>query len=65
MRDEMDARIWVENHRQFSASVDEAFGAVSARFRRRLPALDGTPSHLLAVAGALALTLLTFNASLA
>ena len=65
MRDEMDARIWVEKHQNFSASVDEALGAVATRFRRRLPSLDGTPSHLLAVAGALALTLLTFNASLA
>ena len=65
MRDEMDARLWVENHRQFSASVDEALGAVAARFRRRRASLDGTPAHLLAVAGALALTLLTFNASLA
>ena len=65
MRDEMDARAWVENHQQFSASVDQALSALATRFRRRLPSLDGTPAHLLSVAGALALTLLTFNASLA
>ena len=65
MRDEMDASAWVENHEIFSASVEKSLGALAARIRGGLPSLDGTPAHLLSVAGAMALTLLTFNASLA
>ena len=65
MRDEIDGRIWNANHERFSASLDGALGALAGRLRRSLESLDGTPTHLLSVAGAVALTLLTFNASLA
>lgn len=65
MHDEMDARIWTAHHEQFSASIDDALGALGAGFRRRLASLDGPPGHVLSMAAALAVTLMTFNASIA
>ena len=65
MRDEIDARIWTASHERFSASVDDALDALGARIRRRLASLDGTPGHLLSMTAALAVTLMTFNASIA
>lgn len=34
MRDEMDARIWVEHHEQFSDSLHRGVIAMAAAFRR-------------------------------
>jgi hypothetical protein len=64
MRDEMDARIWVENHGQFSESVDSAAVALGSALRR-LAAWDGTSQHLAALAVAFLATALTFNATAA
>jgi hypothetical protein len=64
MRDEMDGRIWVENHEQFSEAIDGALIAAGAALRRLL-AWDGTTQHLLALAVAFAATALTFNVTAA
>jgi hypothetical protein len=64
MRDEMDARIWVEHHEQFSELIDGALAAVGSALRR-LAAWDGTSQQLLSLAIAFALTALTFNATAA
>jgi hypothetical protein len=34
MRDEMDARIWVDHHEQFSDSLHNGFAAIAAGFRK-------------------------------
>jgi hypothetical protein len=67
MRDEMDARMWVQHHDQFSLSVDrglERLGAGLSRLRAgaaRLAHWDGTTAQLLALVAAFAVTALSFN----
>ena len=40
MRDEMDARIWVEHHADFSDSLDRLFARLKLAFAGIKPALD-------------------------
>ena len=40
MRDEMDGRIWVENHEQFSQGIDELIARMKRAFASLKPALD-------------------------
>jgi X-X-X-Leu-X-X-Gly heptad repeat protein len=67
MRDEMEARMWVEHHDQFSLSVDRALARLSAGLSRlragaaRLASWDGTTGQLFAMALAFAVTALSFN----
>ena len=67
MRDEMDARMWVEHHDQFSLSVDRGLARLGAGFSRlrsgasRVAAWDGTTAQALAMVAAFAITALSFN----
>ncbi|HYI49113.1 MAG TPA: hypothetical protein VEX35_11690 [Allosphingosinicella sp.] len=63
MRDEMDARIWIEHHNQFSLSVDRALARLGAGFSRLRSgaAAGGTTAQALALAAAFAITALSFN----
>ena len=62
MRDQLDARIWVENHEAFSDGIDRALTAVRSGLHR-FAAWDGTTHQLLALVLAFAITGLTFNAT--
>ena len=62
MRDEMDARMWVEHHAGFADGIDRAF----ARIRHglgRFAAWDGTTAQLIALVTAFALTALNISFS--
>jgi hypothetical protein len=62
MRDEIDSRMWVEHHEQFSEFVDRALvGLRSAA--GRLASWDGTTHQLLALGLSFVITLMTFNAT--
>jgi hypothetical protein len=64
MRDEIDGRVWVANHEQFSKDVDSGLNALRSIFAR-LPAWDGSTVQLLALVAAFAITALTFNTTAA
>ena len=64
MRDEIDARFWVDNHEAFSASIDKAIAAVRSGFVR-FASWDGTSHQLLALVLSFAITALTFNSTTA
>lgn len=65
MRDEMDARIWVAHHDQFSETVGRFFDALGARVRRALSAATRSEGRLASVVAAFGVTLLTFGATAA
>jgi hypothetical protein len=65
MRDRYDAELWNQHHDQFSKWLDEALGTAGRIIRRTLSAAEPAAGQLLAVGGALSLTLLTFAASAA
>lgn len=65
MRDEMDARIWVAHHDQFSETVGRFFETLGARVRRALSATTPSDGRLVSVAAALGMTVLTLGATAA
>ena len=60
MRDEMDARFWVNNHESFADGVDELVEKVRSGFAR-LAAWDGTTHQLLAFVVSFLITAVTFR----
>jgi len=64
MRDELDGRMWVENHDQFGQLVDDGLAALRAGFAR-FAQWDGSTHQLLALVAAFAITGLTFNSTAA
>jgi len=64
MRDELDGRIWVDNHDQFALLVDDAIAALRTGLAR-LARWDGTSHQLFALIASFAITGLTFNATAA
>ena len=60
MRDEMDARLWVDRHEQFADGIDDLLGRLRAGLSR-VPAWDGTTAQLLALVAAFAITAFTFT----
>jgi hypothetical protein len=67
MRDEMDARMWVQHHDQFSLSIDRGLARLGAGLHRlragaaRLASWDGTSAQLFAMVAAFAITALSFQ----
>jgi hypothetical protein len=62
MIDEMDGRLWVAHHNEFSLWAGRAF----ARLRQglaRFASWDGTTHQLLAIVAALAITTLGFTST--
>lgn len=62
MRDEMDARLWVEHHGGFADGIDQAI----ARIRHGLASFagwDGSSAQFLAMATAFVLTALNISFS--
>ena len=64
MRDEIDARFWVDNHEAFSASIDKAIVTIRSGIVR-FASWDGTSHQLLALVLSFAITALTFNSTTA
>jgi hypothetical protein len=62
MRDELDARMWVDHHEEFGHWVDGAIAAARGGLAR-LAQWDGTTHQLFALVAAFAITGLTFNAT--
>ena len=60
MRDEFDARFWVDHHEGFADGIDRAFGKLRVGLGR-LPAWDGSSQHLIALFAAFAITLFSFH----
>ena len=60
MRDEMDARVWVDNHQAFADGIDEVVEKVRSAFAR-FAAWDGTTHQLLALFVAFFITAVTFK----
>ena len=60
MRDEIDARIWVEHHDQFAEGVDRLLAALRSAVTR-FAHWDGTSHQLIALAVSFLITALTFN----
>lgn len=60
MRDEMDARIWVEHHEAFAETVDRGLEKARAAFAR-FAAWDGTTHQLLALLVSFCVTAITFR----
>jgi hypothetical protein len=62
MRDELDGRIWVDHHDQFSELVDNAAAAIRAGLAR-FAHWDGSTHQLLALIAAFAVTGLSLAAT--
>lgn len=60
MRDEIDGRIWVDNHQQFTVGIDELVSRARSGLAR-LSNWDGTTPQLFALVAAFLITALTFN----
>ena len=60
MRDEIDARLWVDHHDGFADGVDRLFAAVRSA-AVRFANWDGTSHQALALIASFAITALTFN----
>jgi hypothetical protein len=66
MRDEMDARMWVEHHAAFSDGIDRALAGLrsaAGRLAGRVAAWDGSSHQLIALVLAFAITGLTFQST--
>ena len=62
MRDELDSRMWLAHHDDFSHWVDDAAGAVRATLAR-FANWDGTTHQLLALIAAFAVTGLSIGST--
>jgi hypothetical protein len=60
VRDEMDARIWVEHHQAFAETVDAAIAALRSGLAR-FAQWDGSTHQLIALVVAFLLTGLNFS----
>ena len=60
MRDEIDARFWVDHHEGFADGVDRAVAALRSAVGR-FAGWDGTSHQLLALVVSFTITALTFN----
>ena len=64
MRDELDARFWVDNHNAFADGVDHAIAGLRSVFSR-FAGWDGSSHQLLALVVSFAITALTFQTTAA
>jgi hypothetical protein len=62
MIDEMDGRLWVAHHNEFSQWVGRAFAGLRQGLAR-FASWDGTTHQLLAIVAALAITSLGFTST--
>lgn len=62
MRDEMDARLWEAHHGAFADGIDELLARLRGGFARVM-SWDGSLSHLMALLLSVALTTVSFRAT--
>jgi hypothetical protein len=62
MRDEIEARLWVDHHAALSEAIDRGFAALGRRLGR-FAEWDGTTHQLIALAGSFVITALSFGAT--
>ena len=62
MRDELDARIWVDNHDALTETIDRAVTALGRRLGR-FADWDGSSHQLLALVTSFVITALSFGAT--
>ena len=62
MRDEMDARLWVDHHEAFADGVDRALLGLRS-LAARFGGWDGTGHQLVALIASFAITALTFQST--
>ena len=60
MRDEIDGRIWVANHKEFADGIDLLISRIRSLTSRALT-WDGTSAQLVALVAAFLITAITFN----
>lgn len=65
MRDEMDGRLWVAHHDQFSQSVDNGLAGIGAGLRLGGSTAMKLPTQLFAILAASGMTLLTLAGTVA
>ena len=65
MRDELDGRLWVTHHDQFTQWVGDTLSALGSALRGRLAEFSDEARPLLMMVAAVGMTLLTFSASAA
>lgn len=66
MRDEMDARMWVEHHAAFADGIDRGLArlrSAATRLAGRVAGWDGSSHQLIALVLAFAITGLTFQST--
>jgi hypothetical protein len=64
MRDEFDARLWVDHHESFADGIDRALASLRSA-AARLASWDGSSHQLVALLLAFAITGLTINTTAA
>ncbi|HEX8641048.1 MAG TPA: hypothetical protein VF704_07805 [Allosphingosinicella sp.] len=64
MRDEMDARLWVDHHQEFADGIDRGLAALRSALSR-FAGWDGSSHQLIALVVSFALTALTFHSTTA
>ena len=62
MRDEIDARFWVDHHESFSEGIDQLVASLRS-VATRFAAWDGSSHQLAALVLAFAITGLSFNST--
>jgi hypothetical protein len=62
MRDEIDARLWIDHHEALSDGIERGLAAIRSGLHR-FAAWDGTTHQLLALVVSFAITALTFDAT--
>lgn len=65
MRDELDARMWNDNHQQLSAAMDGAIGAIGGALRFGASRAASLPGQLVSLVAAFGVTALTLGGTVA
>lgn len=65
MRDEIDSRVWIAQHDQFSKDLDQVISRIGSALKRLANTSPGLPSQLAALIGAFAITAITIGGTAA
>ncbi|MBX3562858.1 MAG: hypothetical protein KF780_13720 [Sphingomonas sp.] len=65
MRDELDARMWNDNHQQFSVAMDGAIGAIGGALRFGASRAASLPGQIISLIAAFGITALSLGGTIA